>query len=140
MAAKFEIERFDGKGDFSLWKQKMKALLVQLKVSKALDDQKALAKTKTEDEVPEIQEIAYSIIILYLANNVLRQVHGAKIVIQVWAKLDSIYMTKSLTNKLYIKENFFGFKMDSTKDLEQNLDEFNRVVLGFKQHWIRNVG
>ncbi|CAK9325786.1 unnamed protein product, partial [Citrullus colocynthis] len=38
MSAKFELDRFDEKGDFFFWKKKMKALLVQQKVSKALDD------------------------------------------------------------------------------------------------------
>lgn len=28
-----------------------------------------------------------------------------------------------------MKEKFFGYKMDPNKDLEQNLDDFNRIVL-----------
>ena len=36
--SKIEIEKFDGKGDFSMWKNKMKAILVQQKCSKAIAD------------------------------------------------------------------------------------------------------
>lgn len=56
----------------------MRALLVQQKVLNALDDQVALAKTKTPEEIAKIQEIVFSNIILYLGNNVLGQIHEAK--------------------------------------------------------------
>lgn len=36
-------------------------------------------------------------------------------------------MVKTLTNKIYLKERFFTFKMDPTKSLEENLDDFNMV-------------
>lgn len=86
-----------------------------------------------------MKEIAYSTIILYLAENVLRQVNDQTIAKDVWAELDKIYITKSLTNKLYLKERFFGFKMDTTKDLEQNLDEFNRAIIdlvNIREKWM----
>lgn len=135
MAAKFEVERFDGRGDFTLWKKKMRALLVQQKVSKALDDPSTHPATMTTLEKEEMLETAYSKIILYLADNVLRQVHEAKSALEVWSKLDALYLTKSLTNKLYLKERFFGYKMDVNKDLEQNLDEYNKITLD-----LNNIG
>lgn len=36
-------------------------------------------------------------------------------------------MPKSLSNQIYLKERFFGFKMDPSKKLEENLDDFNVV-------------
>lgn len=129
MATKFEIERFDGKGDFSLWKKKIKALLVQQKVAKALDKKIDLFATLKPEEIEEMKDIAFSTIILYLAVNVLRQINDAKSANVVWTQLNAIYLTKSLTNKLYIKKRFFGFKIDSSKDQEHNLDEFNRILL-----------
>ncbi|MDV3183834.1 MAG: hypothetical protein Q8847_02655 [Sweet potato little leaf phytoplasma] len=135
MAAKFEVERFDDRGDFSLWKKKMRALLVQEKVSKALDDPATHPPTMTAAEKEEMLETAYSTIILYLADNVLRQVHEAKLALEVWSKLDALYLTRSLTNKLYLKEKFFGYKMDVSKDLEHNLDEYNRITLD-----LNNIG
>lgn len=38
-------------------------------------------------------------------------------------------MTKSLTNKIYLKEQLFGFNMDSLKSLDDNLEEFNKIVI-----------
>lgn len=72
-----------------------------------------------------MKEIAFRTIILYLVDNVLRQVNDAKTAIEVWTQLDTIY----LTNNLYIKERFLGFKMNLTKELETNIDEFNRMLL-----------
>ena len=37
-SSKFEIEKFDGKGDFSMWKKKMRAILIQQKYAKAIGD------------------------------------------------------------------------------------------------------
>lgn len=51
MSAKFEVEQFDGKEDLSLWKKKMKVLLVQQKTSKVLDDKNALAETMTAEKI-----------------------------------------------------------------------------------------
>lgn len=129
MAAKFELERFDGKGDFGLWKTKMRALLVQQKVAKALLDPGKLPASMSNAEKEKMQEIAHSSIILHLADNVLRRVNKIEKVADLWAKLDELYMPKTLSNKLYLKEQFLGFKMDSSKNLEENLDDFSRICI-----------
>jgi len=38
-------------------------------------------------------------------------------------------MTKSLSNKIYLKEQFFGFKMNSAKSLEENFDDFKVITI-----------
>ncbi|KAA0050568.1 Retrovirus-related Pol polyprotein from transposon TNT 1-94 [Cucumis melo var. makuwa] len=39
------------------------------------------------------------------------------------------FLTKSLRNKLYLKEKFFGYMMDQSKGLEENLDEFQKIIV-----------
>ncbi|KAL5576887.1 hypothetical protein UlMin_018586 [Ulmus minor] len=68
-SAKFKLECFNGKGDFLLWKEKLKQVLVQQRVARAIED-----PTKWPEE-------------------------------------------------------FFGFKMDFSKDLDENLDEFNKITM-----------
>ncbi|KAL5573220.1 hypothetical protein UlMin_022817 [Ulmus minor] len=68
-SAKFKLECFNGKGDFFLWKEKLKQVLVQQRVVRAVED-----------------PIKWS-------------------------------------------EEFFGFKMDFSKDLGENLDEFNKITM-----------
>ena len=38
-------------------------------------------------------------------------------------------MTKSLMNRIYLKVKLFGFKMQEDKNLDENLDEFNKLVI-----------
>ncbi|GJT58282.1 retrovirus-related pol polyprotein from transposon TNT 1-94 [Tanacetum coccineum] len=46
----------------------------------------------------------------------------------VWLKLETLYMTKSLANKLYLKKKLFTFYMDSGKKLSEHIDEFNKLI------------
>nr|GEW16672.1 zinc finger, CCHC-type [Tanacetum cinerariifolium] len=90
--AKFDIKKFDGTGDFGLWRVKMHALLIQHRCESALEvlpkDMKAQAKA-------ELNKKAHSAMILYLGNKVLREVTGETTAAKVWTKLDTLYMTRS---------------------------------------------
>lgn len=81
-----------------------------------------------------MDELAYSLIILNLFDKVLRQVNGMNTgmntAAKVWSKLESLYMIKSLTNKIHLKRRLFSFKMDSSKSLQENLDDFNVIIIG----------
>lgn len=76
-----------------------------------------------------MQELAYSLLILNLSDNVLRQVNEDNTTAKVWLKLESLYMTKSLSNKIYLKEKLFGFKMNPAKSLEKSLDDFKVITI-----------
>ena len=45
----------------------------------------------------------------------------------LWVKVESFYMTKSLTNRLYIKKRMFTFRMVEGSSLEEHIDEFNKA-------------
>lgn len=107
----------------------MRALLVHQKVAKALDKPEDLTEPLTESQKKEMDEIAFSLIILYLGDNVLRQVDCETTAASLWEKLEKLYISKSLPNKIYLKENLFGYRMDSSKSLDENLDEFNKICL-----------
>ena len=44
------IEKFDSKSDFSIWKEKMRAILVQQKCHHALEGEDNLPETLTKDD------------------------------------------------------------------------------------------
>ncbi|KAL5576485.1 hypothetical protein UlMin_018184 [Ulmus minor] len=125
----FGIENFDGTGDFCLWKKNMKAIMMKLKVDVAFDEKPELPATMTSYEKGEMFKTAYSTIFLYLTDNVLRQMDGLETAAAIWKKLDELYLVKSLPNKIYLLEQFFGFKMDTSKTVDQNLDNFNKILL-----------
>ena len=73
MTTKFEVEKFDGRNYFSLWHVKMRALLVQQGLSKALKGKDALPTTMYDEEKDELKEKTHSAILLCLGNKVFRE-------------------------------------------------------------------
>jgi len=47
----------------------------------------------------------------------------------LWSKLESFYMTKSLSSRLYLKAKFFTFKMQEGQKLRSHIDDFNKLYL-----------
>ena len=46
----------------------------------------------------------------------------------LWSKLESLYMTKSLSSS-YLKAKFFNFKMQEGQKLQNHIDDFNKLCL-----------
>ncbi|KAL8483497.1 hypothetical protein ACS0TY_026255 [Phlomoides rotata] len=125
---KLDVEKFTGKNDFGLWKVKMKALLVHLGLGSALESDGREESSTTGAKKIEIGEKAHSAIILCLGDKPLREVSMEKTAIDVWRKLESLYQTKSISNKLYVKQKLLDFRMSEGKDLNEQLDTFNRYI------------
>ena len=82
-----------------------------------------------EKQKIELLEIAHSAIILSLSDTVLREVAKAKSAVELWLKLESLYMTKSLANRLHKKIKLYTFKMTQGMSIEEHLDHFNKIIL-----------
>jgi hypothetical protein len=66
MASKFKVARFDGTGNFGLWQTRVKDLLAQQGISRALDEKKP-AKVD-DDKWEEMQAQACAMMRLCLAD------------------------------------------------------------------------
>ncbi|GKD94546.1 retrovirus-related pol polyprotein from transposon TNT 1-94, partial [Tanacetum coccineum] len=106
MGAKFDIKKFDRTGDFGLWRVKMRALLIQHRCEAALE---VLPANMEAQAKAELNKKAYSAAILCLGNKVLREVTEETTAAWFWSKLETLYMTKSLANKLYLKKKLYTF-------------------------------
>jgi len=126
---KFDIEKFNGSNDFSLWKVKMKAVLVHQGCAAALDGEDRLPETLTEDEKKEMLEKAHSIILLSLTDEVLREVVDEETAADIWKKLEERFQKKSLTNRLYQKQRLYTLQMSENMSVRDHLDNFNRIIL-----------
>ena len=80
-------------------------------------------------EKSDILEMAYSTLILHLGDKVMREVSKEKTTAGIWSKLESLYMTKSLSNRILLKGRLYGFKIQEDKSLSEGLDEFNKIIL-----------
>lgn len=63
-------------------------------------------------------ELAYINIILYLRDEVLREVAKENTAPGVWLKLEQLHITKTLTNRVYLKGRLFGFRMTEDESLD----------------------
>ena len=48
--------------------------------------------------------------------------------IAIWLKLESRYMSKSLTNKLLLNNKLYGLKMTEGSALDQHINVFNQII------------
>ncbi|OIW09522.1 hypothetical protein TanjilG_11644 [Lupinus angustifolius] len=65
---------------------------------------------------------------LCLSDEVMYHVMDLKSPTEVWETLEKRFMSKSLTNKLYLKQRLYGLKMQEGADLQQHLNNFNQVI------------
>ncbi|GJW76286.1 hypothetical protein Tco_0137968, partial [Tanacetum coccineum] len=101
---RFDIVKFDGKNDFGLWQIKMRALMVQQGCDAALE---TLSADMKAGEKAAMMKKAY----------------------RIWRKLTSLYMTKSLANRLYLKKKLYTYYMSPGTKLGDHIDEFNKLIL-----------
>lgn len=128
-STKYDVEKFTGKNSFSLWRIKMRAVLVQQGLLKALSGKDKLPSTLSEEQKDDMLERAHSAILLCLGDEVLREVADEKTASGLWLRLESKYMTKSLTNRLYLKQRLYALKMEEGTPVSQHLDKFNSIIM-----------
>ena len=128
MSAKFELEKFTGDNDFGLWKMKMEAVLIKEGLALALKGESELPAIMPANEKQDILDKAKSSLILGLGDKVLREVKKEKTAAEIWKRLDSLYQSKAVPNRLYLKQRLFGFRMDEHKSLKDNKNEFLKII------------
>jgi len=125
---KFEMQIFDGKLNFFLWKMRVTALLVKEGTHKALLSVEKKPLKIEDDEWNDIEFCAKAMIILYISDEVLYNIMNEKITSGLWCKLESLYMTKSLSNKLFMKKQLYNLRMKEDTPILQHLNAFNRIL------------
>lgn len=88
MLTKVEVEVFDGKCDFLLWRKNIRVVLFQITVPKAIDN--SYATGKSDDKKHVTDEIAMITIILHLSKMVLQKVDEVKTIAEVWSKFEQL--------------------------------------------------
>nr|KYP59893.1 Retrovirus-related Pol polyprotein from transposon TNT 1-94 [Cajanus cajan] len=83
---------------------------------------------KNED-LAEQEEKAHSLILLSLSDEVLYEVADQETASGLWLKLEKLYMTKSICNKLLLKRRLFGLHMKEDTPLQDHLDELNSILM-----------
>uniref|UniRef100_A0A2N9GEX0 Integrase catalytic domain-containing protein n=1 Tax=Fagus sylvatica TaxID=28930 RepID=A0A2N9GEX0_FAGSY len=122
------LVKFDGTGNFGLWQRRVKDLLVQQGLVKALYGKTKRPEKMTDDEWEELDMKAVSTIWLLLADEVMYDVMEENSTTGIWLNLEKRYMSKSLTNKLHLKQKLYGLKMTEGADLRQHINTFKQII------------
>ncbi|KAH9681219.1 hypothetical protein KPL71_026889 [Citrus sinensis] len=132
MGTKIDMEKFTGQNDFNMWKIKMEVLLITQGLGNTIEPASKKEgmegySSTTPEQATEIDKKARSTIILSLGDSVIREVAKERTIAGLWTKLENLYMTKSLANRLYIKKKMFSLRMVEGSSLDEHIDEFNKV-------------
>ena len=98
---------------------------------------KALYKKQPEGmndmDWKDLEAKAVAMIRLCLADDVMYHVMDEESPAAIWLKLESRYMSKSLTNKFYLKQKLYGLKMVEGSNISQHINVFNQIISDLKR-------
>ncbi|GJX19968.1 hypothetical protein Tco_0222645 [Tanacetum coccineum] len=80
-------------------------------------------------EKAALMKKAYCTLILCLGDRVLQEVTKETTAAGIWTKLTSLYMTKSLANRRYLKKKLYTYNMSPCTKLGDHIHEFNKLIL-----------
>ncbi|KAL0407949.1 UNVERIFIED_CONTAM: hypothetical protein Sradi_1729300 [Sesamum radiatum] len=115
----------------------MKGILIQQKIFKAIDGR--YTENIFEEKRLENDEFAYSSIILNLSDSVIRKVGKLETTKELWDRLEELFTETSLPSKLFLLEKFFRYKLDLSKNIDENVDEFTKLVQDIKLTGDKNI-
>lgn len=138
-----KVALFDGSGDFSLWKTRMYAYLsiyglkdvlkektVAPPLTKEEEENPDLAKKKLQEELAREDrcEKAKMMIYLNVADPVLRKINHSSTAAEAWDTLERLFMVKTLPNRVYLQLKVYNFRMQDSKSVDENIDDFLKLI------------
>ncbi|GKC17556.1 gag-pol polyprotein [Tanacetum coccineum] len=124
MAAKFEIEKFNG-NNFSLWKLKMKAILRKDKCLAAIGERPA--EVTDDSKWDEMDGNAIANLHLALADGVLSSIEEKKSAKEIWDHLARLYEARSLHNKKFLKRKLYALRMTESTSVTEHVNNLNTL-------------
>nr|GEW33082.1 hypothetical protein [Tanacetum cinerariifolium] len=95
MVTKFDIDKFDGKISFDIWKVRMQLVLTHHGYKNALRGIAHKPQIMSDEDWLKLDEKALAMIQLFLTREFLWEVIHETIAAGLWLKLESLYMTKN---------------------------------------------
>lgn len=134
---RIEVERFDGKGDFSLWKKRMLVHLSVLGLKDVLEESgspsvSAMKKDEDEDVYRERlvkeeaerlgrSETVMNLISLSVGDHVLRKNELCTSTASSWSMLEMLFLSKTLLDIIHLHHIFYIFKMVDTRSMRRSM-------------------
>ena len=86
-------------------------MLIQQGLHKALGGKSKKPESMKLEDWEEMDEKAANAIKLHLTDDVVNNIIDEESVCGIWTKLENLYMSKTLTNKLYLKKQLYALHM-----------------------------
>jgi gag-polypeptide of LTR copia-type len=128
ISAKYDIEKYDAKTSFALWQVRMTAILSSIGIKDAIHGRDKLVEPITDKKWFDLDDKALSIIQMCLSNSTLQEVLSDNTAKDLWEKLESKYMKKSLTNRLRLKLRLYTLRMVEGTPISDHISEFASLV------------
>ncbi|CAM6100139.1 unnamed protein product [Calypogeia fissa] len=125
ISAKYDVEKFTGHNNFTLWQVQMQDVLVSQGLGVIL---KGKSESMTNEDWEDYSARALSMIRLHLGQEVLLQVYTEDTPIKLWTRLETMYKKKFLSTKLYTALKLMTYKMAEGTKLNNHIDVFNLIV------------
>jgi len=87
-----------------------------------LEGESKLDVTMFENDEKTLLDNAHSLIVVSLGDK-------EKTTMGLRIKFESLCMTKSLVNGLYLKQVLYSYKMSSENTISKQLDKFNKLII-----------
>eukprot|EP00253_Pinus_taeda_P012100 PITA_12100 len=124
-SGKIEIKKFNGLS-FELWKLKMEDLLVD-KDQWIMVDPSTKPTGVSNEEWKKLDWKAKSTIRLCVSDLVLMNVLGEATTKDLWEKLGTLYQSKSLVNKLFLRKKVYNLRMKGGDLVTEHVNTFITV-------------
>lgn len=111
-----------------MWKITIHDVLVLHGQHKALLGRDKKPTTMSNEDWEEMDMKAVSSIRMCLADNFIFNVRGEKTASGLWAKLESLYQSKSLLNRILLKNRLYSLKMKEGAKVSEHLNTFNDIL------------
>ncbi|KAJ9542762.1 hypothetical protein OSB04_029268 [Centaurea solstitialis] len=125
---KFDLPLLERDTRYTLWKIKMRNVLIQQSLHKCILGRAFMPDAWSEED-KELNDLkAQSLIRLHLSNDVLQDVAEEETSYQIWSKLDKMFMEKSLPNKLHMKLKLYALRLSEGGSITAHLSKFKEIV------------
>lgn len=111
--------------------------MIQQNFFKAIDGR--YTHTSFEEKRLKNDEYAYSSIILNLSDTMLRKFGKQNSSKELWKKLKELYTETSVPSKLFLLEKFFRYKLNLSKNIDEKLDDFTKLIQDIKLTSGKNI-
>ncbi|KAG8483161.1 hypothetical protein CXB51_022138 [Gossypium anomalum] len=126
---KYDISLLDRNTRFLLWQIKIQIVLAQMDLEDALVGVDKMPSTLMEEEEKCKDRNVLTQLHLHLSNEILQDMMKEKTAVALWAKLQQLCMSKTLTSKLHMKQCLYAHHLEEGVSVHEHLTMFKEILL-----------